>query len=121
MSARAPVPPGHFDGIRVNGVAYVSFCGAEGTGMYIRPLAHVGCAPFDWGRESEGAAELSLAILARYFEHVGLSRPLACQQALALHQEFMRRRVAGWTGDSWRLTTAEIVNDLAAITGVPHV
>ena len=65
-------------------------------------------AGFEWTYEGAAPAQLALALLA---DHLGDD-----QQALALHQPFMRVVVAR-LDNAWRLTSSDIDQALAALTG----
>ncbi len=63
-------------------------------------------AGFEWTYEGAGPAQLALALLA---DHLGDD-----QQALALHEPFMRAVVAD-LDNAWRLTSADIDQALAGL------
>jgi hypothetical protein len=63
---------------------------------------------FSWGYGGSGPAQLALAILANHFGPYDREK-----KALDIYQDFKFAFVAGWSGDTWTITTAEIDDWLA--------
>lgn len=72
---------------------------------FLRPrlnLRHYCPDPFDWGYAGPAAAQLSLALLADHFDHQD------DEQAIDLHESFLREIVRHLPTEGWELSQEEI-------------
>jgi len=68
---------------------------------------------FEWGYGGSGPAQLALALLLEYFDHVG--QPAGTDWALNLYQTFKFRVVGRLAHDAWILSGAQIGGAVADI------
>jgi len=75
-------------------------------------LRHYCPDPFEWGYTGPASAQLSLALLADYYDHQG------DEQAIDFHEDFLTNVVARLPHEGWTMTTEQIERALLEETVV---